>query len=156
MVLMNPCYWASPVLPQHIPNWLPIQIQKLSGIYHMLHAIAMTAGRGIHVRWERSLRNSMIAVALLVVVTSMSKAGLPVTHRMEEYIAFVLTTDFEHELLTDQANQVASWAEGFGWVNDLGALWHSLETFVAPGRQVDSNTIHPGGGSESGSTLGER
>lgn len=107
-------------------------------------------------RWERRMRNSIIAIALLVIVSSVSYAGLPVTQRMEEYIAFVLTTDFEPDILADQAQQVATWAEGFSWVSDLGVLWHRLETLVTPNRKATQGTTLDGGGSGAASGLGER
>lgn len=107
-------------------------------------------------RWERRIKNAIIAVALLIVVVAVSKAGLPVTHRMEEYIAFVLTTDFEHEMLEDQANQVSNWAGEIGWINDLGVLWNRIESFVAPAREVGSAAHEQSGSLGAVSGLGER
>ena len=41
-------------------------------------------------------RNVLFSVVILVVVYSISRADLPMTHRVEEYIAYVLSTEFDY------------------------------------------------------------
>lgn len=108
-------------------------------------------------RWERGWKNSVIAVVLLIVVSALSYAGLPVTQRMEEYIAFVLTTDFETDILAEQAQQVAAWADDFSWARDFGLLWHRLEAWVTPSRRAATHeTVHDAENSEAASGWDER
>lgn len=107
-------------------------------------------------RWERRGRNVIAAIVLLIVVSSVSYAGLPVTQRIEEYIAFVLTTDFETDMFADQAQQVAAWAEGISWVSDLGVLWHRLETLVTPPRKMTQDAAHDRNDSGDASGWDER
>ena len=91
-------------------------------------------------RWDRRWRNTVIAVVLLVVVSAVSYTGLPVTQRLEEYIVFVLTTDFETDMFAAQAEQVAAWAEDFSWARDLGVLRHLLEALVTPARRATQDS----------------
>ncbi|HEY8418261.1 MAG TPA: hypothetical protein VIK93_09540 [Limnochordales bacterium] len=47
--------------------------------------------------WTAFVRNVLFAVILLLLVATLQEAQLPFTQRVEEYLAFVLTTDFDYQ-----------------------------------------------------------
>ncbi len=77
-------------------------------------------------------RNLLFALILLMIVGSISYADLPLTQRVEEYIAFVLTTDFDYEAWIASAGgqdflaRMSAWRDRVPWLGDDGA------TEVAP------------------------
>lgn len=69
--------------------------------------------------WTAFLRNVLFAVILLLLVATLQEARLPFTQRVEEYLAFVLTTDFDYQPWLDYLqSQLAlpdlSWLPGLG------------------------------------------
>lgn len=69
-------------------------------------------------------RNVIFSVVLLLIIGSVSYVNLPLTDRFEEYVAFVLTTDFDYEVWVEKAagpdlfqrfSQMWTWIP---WFND--------------------------------------
>lgn len=61
-------------------------------------------------------KNILFALAILLIVGSIDEANLPYTQRIEEYIAFVLTTDFEYETYAERLSQWDPWGDwDFEW-----------------------------------------
>jgi len=48
------------------------------------------------VSWAAFARNGLVAVILLLLVATVEEADLPFTHGVEEYLVFVLTTEFDY------------------------------------------------------------
>lgn len=71
-------------------------------------------------------RNLLFALVLLLIVGSISYADLPLTNRLEEYIAFVLTTDFDYEAWIANAggrdflDEIAQWRARIPWFGGEG------------------------------------
>lgn len=60
-------------------------------------------------------RNLLFALVIFVIIGSIGHADLPATQRVEEYVAYVLTTDFDYERWLDAA-RASSWLpEGLDW-----------------------------------------
>ena len=67
-------------------------------------------------------RNVAFALVLFLIAASVSYADLPLAGRLEEYIAFVLTTDFDYERWVEQASGttllagLARWRSALPWL----------------------------------------
>lgn len=53
--------------------------------------------------WARFGKNLLFAAVLFLIAASVDQADLPLANRLEEYIAFVLTTDFDHRRWIERA-----------------------------------------------------
>lgn len=78
-------------------------------------------------RSERWWKNSLVALLVFVVVFALFRTGLPVSERVEEYIAFVLVTDFPHEALARQTEVFGEWSSAFEWWEGLRSAWERLK-----------------------------
>lgn len=63
----------------------------------------------------RFFRNLLFALILLLVMVTLDEANLPLTQRLEEYVAFVLTTDFDHGTLLARARSGWGWPAEWNW-----------------------------------------
>jgi hypothetical protein len=54
-------------------------------------------------RW---VKNTLLGLIVLLIVVSFNRADLPASERVEEYIVFVLSTDFTFTRLHQQLHQV--------------------------------------------------
>lgn len=72
--------------------------------------------------WSRFGKNLLFAAVLFLVVSSIDVADLPLTNRMEEYIAFVLTTDFDYRRWLEEAKllDLLSWDLEAPWTQRTG------------------------------------
>lgn len=63
-------------------------------------------------------KNLLMALVLLGVIAVLHAGDLPATRRLEEYIAYVLTTDLEYRPLVELSRSLGLWGEEgglFGW-----------------------------------------
>lgn len=67
--------------------------------------------------WSRFGKNALFAAVLFLIVSSIDRADLPLTNRMEEYIAFVLTTDFDYRRWLEEAKalDLLPWELALPW-----------------------------------------
>lgn len=67
--------------------------------------------------WPRFGKNLLFAAVLFLIVSSIDEADLPLANRMEEYIAFVLTTDFDYRRWFEEAKSLdlLSWDLELPW-----------------------------------------
>lgn len=73
-------------------------------------------------------KNLLMAMVLLAVVVVLHESKLPATRRLEEYIAFVVTTDLEYRPLVEMSRSFNPLGEGV----DVGGWWQRWrESFPA-------------------------
>jgi len=53
--------------------------------------------------WARFGKNLLFALVLFLIASSIDQADLPLANRLEEYVAFVLTTDFDYRRWIEEA-----------------------------------------------------
>lgn len=78
------------------------------------------------------LRNLALAVVLFLIAASVGYADLPLADRLEEYIAFVLTTDFEYQVWLERAEGTPLLAGLARWVSALSWLGENRAEEAAP------------------------
>lgn len=104
-------------------------------------------------RW---IKNTLFAFILLLIIASVDRAGLPMTQRVEEYIAFVLTTDFTHEALSEQARQVGNFGGNFRLSDVLSGAADRLRQSVLGGGGGAALVDGPLGSAEEAGTPANR
>ncbi|MFS8665751.1 MAG: hypothetical protein LOD84_08780 [Limnochordales bacterium] len=70
-------------------------------------------------RWAGFVRNVLMALILLLLVAAIEEANLPFTQGVQEYLAFVLTTDFDYEPWLEYVQAQLAWPD-LSWVPVLG------------------------------------
>lgn len=79
------------------------------------------------------VRNVVFALVFFVIAASISYVDLPLTNRMEEYIAFVLTTDFDVEAWIAKAEQTRVWSDLSQWWAWIPWLDHDTSEAIPVG-----------------------
>lgn len=93
-------------------------------------------------------KNIVFSLVVFVLVAVMHHAGLPMTQRIEEYIGFVVSTDYTHEELAEQAAVYSRWREGLTWGETVAAVSGQLRDLIGIGRDdvAPSNVPQPSAG----------
>lgn len=81
-------------------------------------------GGDVSVELMGFVRNIVFSLIILLIAGSISYVNLPLTDRFEEYVAFVLTTDFDYEAWgekvggSDLFTRIAQWRTSLPWFGD--------------------------------------
>lgn len=67
-------------------------------------------------------KNLLMALVLLGVIAVLHQSDLPATQRLEEYIAFVVTTDWDYAPLVEVSQSLGAWMPGDGWLSRWARL----------------------------------
>ncbi|OUN00534.1 MAG: hypothetical protein BAA04_04130 [Firmicutes bacterium ZCTH02-B6] len=70
------------------------------------------------------VRNGLFALILLLLAATIVEANLPFTRGVEEYLVFVLTTDFDYQPWIEQLRARLAGAD-LSWLPVLGDAWRS-------------------------------
>jgi len=86
-------------------------------------------------------KNLLFAAVLFLILASIHQVDWPVTQRFEEYVAFVLTTEYAYDPLVQLTRRFAVW-EGSGGVRGWLERWRGLgETAVPAGGPADPGAL---------------
>lgn len=88
-------------------------------------------------------KNVLFALALLAIIAAINEADLPATQRLEEYIAFVLTTELEYGPLVELGQNFTLFGEGAGFRNWWGR-WRDDVPAVPAGAPAEPLLFAPG------------